>query len=198
MTCFKKERLIKLLNKYKELFLPKIMAQVDFSYLDKFAGEKVKVTLQLNPEYYERETTRENKGRIMPGSNWERLIFLEGAHNPEHDSGKLISITTPYFGNICSHKWSTMPFDTPTKIPYLGITQTFWKIERLEDGLVLFDHLPISKDTYNLVNHNAMVLGQITLPLPFNSPYNCYEALGSNEKKHMEEFSAWRENIVRC
>jgi hypothetical protein len=171
------------------------MAKVDFSYLDRFAGEKAKVSLQVNPDYNRGQTIQEVLGRIMPGSKWASLSFLDGAHKPEHDLGKLV---VNHIGEgVHSAQWSTIRHLLPRGIPYLGIETTFWKVERLEDGLVLFDHVPVSENQYNLLKYDGEILGQVNLPLPYRSPYDPLEVLGNHGKEQMQKFLAWREDLVQ-
>jgi hypothetical protein len=171
------------------------MAQIDFSYLDRFAGEKVKVTSQVNPAYHRGQTVTERLGRLAPENKWASVRLFDKAHVPEHDKGQLVK---KHIGEgVIMAQWSTLPNRGSSNTPYLGIETCLWRIEKLEDGLVLFDHELVSGNLYNLLNHEKRVLGQIELALPYNPPYDCYEATSSRGKDPMADFLSWRDNLVR-
>ena len=114
------------------------MAQIDLSYLDRFAGEPVRIENRVDPDYHQDKTSIEQKGRLMPGNRWGKISFIEGFLSDKDNDGKIVMVDMG--DGIKMPSWSGAKGCLPSSLPYLGYTRTVWEIQRLKDSSLLFSH----------------------------------------------------------
>lgn len=167
------------------------MAKIDLSYLDRFAGEPVRIESRVDPDYNMGKTSIENNGRIMRGNRWGRISFLEGFISEEDEKGRIVLVDMG--DGVKDSSWSTAKGYLPGALPYLGNTQTVWEIERLKDKVLLFSHRQVGNSEYDILGAEQEVLGKLFVQFPYQTPYDPYSA---NVSKMMENFVQWRDDLV--
>jgi len=167
------------------------MAKINLSYLDRFAGEPVRIESRVDPDYNVGKTSVENRGRLMMGNKWGRISFLDGFISEEDEAGQIVLVDMG--DGVKTSSWSTAKGYLPGSLPYLGNTQSVWKIETLKDKALLFSHRSVGDSEYEILGAEQEVLGKLSVQYPYQTPYDTYS---TDVLRMMKNFDEWRNNLV--
>ena len=158
---------------------------LDLRYLNDFEGREVRITSLLNPQHYNNRKINTQYG-ILTDDNGELSIYV---------------LTSQSSGNLI------VQIDGYENFPYLGQTETLWKVEALDNGSSLFSHITSSHKEYTILGPDSEELGILSgLPRPYSSPYwkwHDEQVDGKNGEEYRiamtelkENFKDWRKAMI--
>lgn len=165
------------------------MRSLDFSFLNEFAGKNAKVVVKLDPNYNRKKEQRDVFGKLFKDQTYSVSIG-EGLHTLEHQSGRFEPIIEQ--GHYCGSVWSTDRYGGGNSLPYLGVSETVWEIELIDEKKIIFHHEQMGREDYVIYGPNNRVLGRVTgVPFPYKTDYNPLE------KDPMVRFNRWRKEVLQ-
>ena len=167
------------------------MDKIDLSYLDRYVGANVEVLMQLNPDFNNRRETELHLGKLFPENSMGGIKLGTNLHLPEHQRGKLVS-ETPFGCTKPTFQWSTQPCLGSAHLPYIGVTESVWRIRMLSNGHKLLSHVRIGEGDYLVLNDKQQELGLIRgLALPYKTSYDPWD------EEATKLFVAWRDRAIQ-